>query len=127
MRHSSGSTLFAKVSIYESLVYLGTMTDAVMFNFTIAASSFSLQSIPMMTVIAIGIGSHVDPAELAMIATDSNHTFQVSTFDALQTIENDLTEATCSSKFPLNDLLFFDFSLTVKTAPHECVIRTGQP
>ena len=24
-------------------------------------------------------------------------------------------------------LLFFDFSLTVKAAPHECVIRTGQP
>ena len=23
--------------------------------------------------------------------------------------------------------LFFDFSLTVKAAPHECVIRTGQP
>ena len=24
-------------------------------------------------------------------------------------------------------LLFFDFSLTVKAAPNECVIRTGQP
>ena len=24
-------------------------------------------------------------------------------------------------------LLFFDFSLTVKAAPHERVIRTGQP
>ena len=23
--------------------------------------------------------------------------------------------------------VFFDFSLTVKAAPHECVIRTGQP
>ena len=23
--------------------------------------------------------------------------------------------------------LFFDFSLTVEAAPHECVIRTGQP
>ena len=26
-----------------------------------------------------------------------------------------------------NDLVFFDFSLTVKAAPHECVIRTSQP
>ena len=26
-----------------------------------------------------------------------------------------------------NIYLFFDFSLTVKAAPHECVIRTGQP
>ena len=25
------------------------------------------------------------------------------------------------------DGVFFDFSLTVKAAPHECVIRTGQP
>ena len=23
--------------------------------------------------------------------------------------------------------IFLDFSLTVKAAPHECVIRTGQP
>ena len=26
-----------------------------------------------------------------------------------------------------NTMLFFDFSLTVKAAPHECVIRTGPP
>ena len=25
------------------------------------------------------------------------------------------------------NLVFFDVSLTVKAAPHECVIRTGQP
>ena len=24
-------------------------------------------------------------------------------------------------------MVFFDFSLTVKAAPHECVIRTSQP
>ena len=24
-------------------------------------------------------------------------------------------------------MVFFDFSLTVKAAPHECVMRTGQP
>ena len=23
--------------------------------------------------------------------------------------------------------IFFDFSVTVKAAPHECIIRTGQP
>ena len=27
----------------------------------------------------------------------------------------------------LLQLILFDFSLTVKVAPHECVIRTGQP
>ena len=26
-----------------------------------------------------------------------------------------------------NKEVFFNFSLTVKAAPHECVIRTGQP
>ena len=25
------------------------------------------------------------------------------------------------------EVIFFDFSLTVKAAPHKCVIRTGQP
>ena len=31
-------------------------------------------------------------------------------------------------KFYKNEVqLFFDFSLNVKAAPHECVIRTGQP
>ena len=28
---------------------------------------------------------------------------------------------------PYSSLLLFDFSLSVKAAPHECVIRTGQP
>ena len=27
----------------------------------------------------------------------------------------------------LSAFILFDFSLTVKAAPHECVIRTGQP
>ena len=51
----------------------------------------------MMTVITIGIGSHVDPRELSVIATDSNHTFQVASFDQLQNIRNELTETACSS------------------------------
>ena len=28
---------------------------------------------------------------------------------------------------PILSYIFFDFSLTVKAEPHECVIRTGQP
>ena len=28
---------------------------------------------------------------------------------------------------PSSLYIFFDFSLTVKAAPHECLIRTGQP
>ena len=32
-----------------------------------------------------------------------------------------VTSVTCNNK------VLLDFSLTVKAAPHECVIRTGQP
>ena len=32
----------------------------------------------------------------------------------------------CPNTYKLTPV-FFDFSLTVKAAPHECVIRTGQP
>ena len=35
--------------------------------------------------------------------------------------------STISSKISLLRQLFFDFSLTVRAAPHECAIRTGQP
>ena len=30
-------------------------------------------------------------------------------------------------KYPSDITLFFDVSLTVKAAPHECITRTGQP
>ena len=32
-----------------------------------------------------------------------------------------------STNYRTASLIFFDFSLTVKAAPHECVIRTDQP
>ena len=31
------------------------------------------------------------------------------------------------SIFVYSKVVFFDFSLTVKAAPHECVVRFGQP
>ena len=34
---------------------------------------------------------------------------------------------TCEDKNDNNLMVLLDFSLTVKAAPHECVIRTGQP
>ena len=54
------------------------------------------------------------------------------------TNERDLTqymlgaEITVTVKIVTTDkrqrkMVFFDFPLTVKAAPHECVIRTGQP
>ena len=41
--------------------------------------------------------------------------------------ESDLTSDTYSKIFLIVITIFIDFSLTVKAAPHECVIRTGQP
>ena len=52
-----------------------------------------------VTVMAIGIGHNVDPLELAAIATDSNHTYQVPDFDALSTIQADLTDNACNGRF----------------------------
>ena len=51
---------------------------------------------------------------------------------ALLTIKAQSTTAAdgkLSDIFPnfRKNMVFFDFSLTVKAAPHECVIRTGQP
>ena len=58
-----------------------------------------LKKTPGVTVMAIGIGHNVDPVELAAIATDSNHTYRVPDFDALSTIESDLTDNACNGRF----------------------------
>ena len=52
-----------------------------------------------VTVMAIGIGHNVDPVELAAIASDRNHTYRVPDFDALSTIETDLTDNACNGKY----------------------------
>ncbi|XP_069119207.1 cartilage matrix protein-like [Argopecten irradians] len=51
---------------------------------------------PNVTVIALGIGSAVDTAELQAIASDSKHVFTVSNFDLLHVLEKELTDTTCT-------------------------------
>ncbi|XP_052786251.1 cartilage matrix protein-like [Mya arenaria] len=46
-------------------------------------------------IFAIGIGSGVDKAELQTIATDSHHVFEVSSFDALNTLQAELKRTAC--------------------------------
>ncbi|XP_053401477.1 uncharacterized protein LOC123550590 isoform X2 [Mercenaria mercenaria] len=46
-------------------------------------------------VFAIGIGSGVDRNELGHIATDSKHVFQVSNFNALDTLQAELKKTAC--------------------------------
>ena len=54
-----------------------------------------------LKVFAIGIGTGVDKTELGHIASDSKHVFQVSTFDALTTLQAELKKTACKSKFCL--------------------------
>ncbi|XP_060561222.1 collagen alpha-1(XII) chain-like [Ruditapes philippinarum] len=56
-----------------------------------------LKKNPLVTTIAVGIGGSVDPQELLMIAKDANHTFQVSSFDALNTIQGEVTDTACNA------------------------------
>jgi len=71
------------------------------------AAANALKANPLVEVIAIGIGDRVDPNELRAIATDRNHTFQVSSFDALETIQAELTSETCNTcKYDLSDICF---------------------
>ncbi|XP_071081371.1 collagen alpha-6(VI) chain-like [Haliotis cracherodii] len=49
-------------------------------------------------VISIGIGSAVNAKELTNIATNVSYVFSVATFDALDTIQAELLQATCSAQ-----------------------------
>ncbi|XP_053400754.1 collagen alpha-1(XII) chain-like [Mercenaria mercenaria] len=64
---------------------------------SIERAARDLKGNPLVTTIAVGIGSSVDPKELRMIASDSNHTFQVSSFDVLDTIQNEVTDTACNA------------------------------
>ncbi|XP_033736270.1 collagen alpha-6(VI) chain-like isoform X1 [Pecten maximus] len=48
-------------------------------------------------VITVGIGNGITQSELAVIASDRQHVFQVQSFDALQTIQTELTNAACQA------------------------------
>ncbi|XP_069109688.1 LOW QUALITY PROTEIN: collagen alpha-5(VI) chain-like [Argopecten irradians] len=60
------------------------------------ANANSLKHQPNVTVIALGIGSAVDKAELLAIASDAKHAFTVSNFDLLHVLEKELTDTTCT-------------------------------
>lgn len=46
-------------------------------------------------VLSVGIGSGTNQNELLHIASDAQHVFSVSSFDALHTIQSELQQATC--------------------------------
>ncbi|XP_033733474.1 collagen alpha-1(XII) chain-like [Pecten maximus] len=60
------------------------------------ANANSLKHQPNVTVIALGIGSGVDNAELQAIASDRKHVFTVSNFNLLHVLEKELTDTTCT-------------------------------
>ncbi|KAH3873207.1 hypothetical protein DPMN_036436 [Dreissena polymorpha] len=69
-------------------------------------ASFELKKDPQVTVVAIGIGSGVGDKELREIASDANHTFRVTDFDALNPIKAELTKTTCDTCSHLSDICF---------------------
>lgn len=48
---------------------------------------------------AIGVGQNTDPNELAAIATDSQHVFNVDSYAAMYTLQSELQGKACSGKF----------------------------
>ena len=59
-----------------------------------------LKNTPGVKVISIGIGNSVSKTELVNIASDRFHAFEVADFNSLNTINSEITYATCQSKLP---------------------------
>lgn len=57
------------------------------------------------TVVAVGVGSGVDKAELNSIASDPNHVFNAQNFDALQTLKEDVKKAACDGRIFMKYIL----------------------
>ncbi|KAL4229816.1 hypothetical protein ACF0H5_010208 [Mactra antiquata] len=55
-----------------------------------------LKNEPLVTVLAVGIGTSVNREELVDIASDKHHTFQVESFDLLHTLQTELTDTACN-------------------------------
>ena len=49
--------------------------------------------------LAVGVGTQLGINELKAIASDSKHVFHVKTFDALQTLQAELRNSTCTGNF----------------------------
>lgn len=65
-------------------------------------------------VITVGIGNGITQSELAVIASDVQHVFKVQSFDALNTIKAELTNAACQA--PTSGL--YTYSTVQIICPH---------
>ena len=83
----------------NSTQFVIVLTDGVSTNHTAAIAEANKLKQMGVTVMAIGIGSGVKTDELNAMASDPNHVFTTSNFDALQTIRNDVKKAACEGKF----------------------------
>ncbi|KAJ8309545.1 hypothetical protein KUTeg_014419 [Tegillarca granosa] len=85
--------------------------------------SFTLQEATQLknlnvTVLAIGIGTNVDQSELQGIASDRLHVFNVSGFDALQSIQHELKNRACVCDAKMVDIIFLLDSSTSEGQPN---------
>ncbi|XP_062581120.1 collagen alpha-4(VI) chain-like [Saccostrea cucullata] len=79
----------------NSSLFVVVLTDGTSTNKSATLTEANLLKASGATVVAIGIGSNVDNAELNAIASDPNHVFTTQNFDALQTIKEDVKKAAC--------------------------------
>lgn len=75
--------------------YLIILTDGVSAEPNKTMEQARLLQSQNIDILAVGIGSSINKAELNGIGSDSSHVFTVSSFDALKTVRADIKKAAC--------------------------------
>uniref|UniRef100_K1PKC1 Collagen alpha-6(VI) chain n=1 Tax=Magallana gigas TaxID=29159 RepID=K1PKC1_MAGGI len=79
----------------NSSLFVIVLTDGASTDRAATLTQANLLKATGATVVAVGVGSGVDKAELNSIASDPNHVFNAQNFDALQTLKEDVKKAAC--------------------------------
>lgn len=95
--HFESKTSGARVNVKKIAI---VMTDGQSDSTSNTIQEADLLKNTGVTVIAIGIGSGIKQTELQNIATDPQHVFNVSGFDALKSIVQELQDKACGGKIP---------------------------
>ncbi|KAK3604612.1 hypothetical protein CHS0354_027465, partial [Potamilus streckersoni] len=75
--------------------YLIVLTDGASSNTNNTLTAAQHLKTQGIRIISIGVGGQINKDEINGIASDSGHAFTVSSFNALQTIRNDIKQSTC--------------------------------
>lgn len=75
--------------------YLIILTDGASADTNLTLQQAKLLKTQNIDILAVGIGSNINKAELDGMGSDSSHVFTVSSFDALKTVRTDIKKAAC--------------------------------